>query len=122
MKIDEMTEQTLVALLSEPLEVPDEGFTQRVLQHLPAQAPVTWDALWPAWLFAVTGGAWLWLKEGIVLPSQGLPVWQALRDCLQQLSTELAGVDLSAAQGQTLWVPVGLVLVFLVTLMQLVED
>ncbi len=119
---DEMTEHTLLSLLRDPLEVPDAGFAQRVLQHLPTPEPTPLDRLWPAWLFAAAGGAWLGLKEGIALPPQLQQTWQALRDGLHQLGGQIASVDLAEVQGSTLWIPMALVLVLLVTLMQLVED
>ncbi len=122
MTSDEMTEQTLLALLSAPLQVPDEGFTQRVMHSLPALTPASREVLWPAWLFAVAGGAWLWLQEGIALPPQWLQSAQSLRDRLQALTGQLSGVDLTTVPEPPLWIPVALALVLLVTLMQLVED
>ncbi len=122
MKIDEMTEQALVALLSAPLQVPDEGFTQRVMQSLPAPAPASREMLWPAWLFAAAGGAWLWREAGMTLPPQWLQSAQALRERLQELTGQLASVDFATAPEPTLWLPAALALVLLVTLMQLVED
>ena len=119
---DEMTEQTLLNLLREPLEVEDAGFTQGVLQHLPALAPPRRDTLWPAWLFAAAGVGWLWQEEGIAPQQQWLHGGDVLLESLQQLAGRLATIDVAAAQGTTLWIPVALALVLLVTLMQLVED
>ncbi len=56
------------------------------------------------------------------LPPQWLESAQTLRDRLQVLTRQLAGVDLASVAGSPLWIPVALALVLLATLMQLVED
>jgi|GEM_PF-5094511 len=122
MKIDELSEQTLNTLLRAPLDVPDEGFTQRLMQRLPAPTPAPRDGLWPAWLFAATGGAWLWLEEGVALTQQWLQTARSLWDSPPPFVGQLTHIDFAAAQGSALWIPVALALVLLVTLMQLVEE
>lgn len=122
MNTPEPSQLDLEALLRAPLDIPDAGFTQNVVQQIRALERPPRDVFWPAWLFAATGGALLLPWEAAL--DTGIATLGRLGLRAQELLTSAQNLAVPAwgLQTPSLWMSVGLALVLLVALLQTVEE